>query len=152
MTAFIFAYKFYRGPGPVWSLGGRAGRPRPVIPVTVVGPTAAHGDEAPLDTGADDTVFPDWVAPLIGVDLTNAPAGSASGVGPGGFPIRYAEVTLRITDGKETRERPARVGFTAAPLKRGLLGYAGFLQFFTAAFDGQRERVELAANGLYPGT
>lgn len=151
--ALAFPYQIYRGPGrPLWTLGGRVGRPRPVFSVTVIGPAGVKADDALLDTGADDTVFPEDVATKIGLDLTAAPTGSASGVGMVGAAVRYAEVRLRLTDGKEQREWPARVGFTAAPLKRGLLGYAGFLQFFTAAFDGQRERVELAANGLYPGT
>jgi hypothetical protein len=33
-----------------------------------------------------------------------------------------------------------------------LLGFAGFLQFFTATFRGDREEVELAVNVLYPGS
>ena len=64
----------------------------------------------------------------------------------------YAEVTLRLTDGREFREWRARVGFTATPLQRPPLGFAGCLQFFTASFFGDREEVELTVNGLYPGT
>jgi hypothetical protein len=33
-----------------------------------------------------------------------------------------------------------------------LYGFAGFLQFFTAKFEGDREEVELTVNSLYPGT
>ena len=150
--ALVFHYRFYTGPGtPVWPLGGRPGRPRPVFSVTVIGPGGGHPIDGLLDTGADDTVFPDFVAANVGLDLSAAPTGGASGVGMVAAAIRYAEVRLRVTDGQELREWPARVGFTAAPLKRALLGYAGFLQFFTATFDGHRERVELAVNGLYPG-
>ncbi len=147
-----FAYKFYTGPGPVWSLGGRVGRPRPVAMLTVIGPTGAWADWALLDTAADDTVFSEDVATKIGLDLTNAPTGGASGVGMVGSPIRFAEVTLRLTDGVEFREWSARVGFTPVPLKRALLGFAGFFQFFTATFDGEREHVELTVSALYPGT
>ena len=150
--ALVFPYRVFPGPGPVWTLGGRHGRPRPVFEVTIIGPVKSRPVPALLDTGSDDTVFTLATAAAIGLDLSAAPTGSASGVGPGGFTIRYAEVTLRLTDGKEFREWPARVGFTAAPLKRALLGFAGFLQFFTATFDGHRERVELAANPAYPGT
>lgn len=60
-------------------------------------------------------------------------------------------MVLRISDGHEHREWPARVGFTSAPLHRPLLGFAGFLQFFTATFDGVRELVELTVNSSYPG-
>jgi hypothetical protein len=116
-----------------------------------LGPTATVTREALLDSGADDTVFPETVATLAGIDLTNAPTGQAAGVGMTAVVVRYAEVTLRLTDGREFREWPARAGFTAAPLHRPLLGFAGCLQFFTATFFGDREEVELAVNGLYPG-
>jgi hypothetical protein len=67
-------------------------------------------------------------------------------------PLRYAQVTLRITDGQEYREWPAWVGFTPVKLRYALLGFAGFLQFFDAASRGAREEVELTVNALYPGT
>jgi hypothetical protein len=66
--------------------------------------------------------------------------------------VRYAEVTLRIADNQEQREWKAWVGFTAARLRQPLLGYAGFLQYFTATFHGDREEVELTVNPTYPGT
>lgn len=147
-----FAYHFHSGRSPVWPLRGRVGRPRPIVYITVIGPLGTSLEEALLDTGSDDTVFPEGVATIIGLDLTNAPTGSASGVGMTVATIRYAEVTLRLTDGLEFREWPARVGFTPAPIKRSLLGFAGFFQFFTAAFDGDREQVELTVNATYPGT
>src|SRR5262249_19241984 len=139
-----FPYTPFPTKKPLWPLGGRSERPRPVLLVTVIGPTGTQVELALLDTGADDTVFPEDVAALIGVDLTNAPTGEAAGVGQAAAPLRYAEVTLRITDGREQRQWQARVGFTPAPLKRPLLGFAGFLQFFTATFHGDREEVELA--------
>jgi len=104
-----------------------------------------------LDIGADDTVFPEAVAVRIGVDLTNAPSGVGEGVGLNSLPLRYAEVTLRIADNQEQREWRGWVAFTPAPLRRPLLGFAGFLQFFTATFHGDREEVDLTVNSLYPG-
>jgi hypothetical protein len=59
---------------------------------------------------------------------------------------------LKIADLREQREWRAWVGFTSVPLKYPLLGFAGFLQFFTATFDGEREQLELTVNNLYPGT
>lgn len=150
--SLLFAHRFFPASGRIWPLGGRSGRPRPVIPVAVIGPTGTWTDMALLDTGADDTVFPERVATIIGIDLSNAPAGSASGVGMVAVLIRYAEVRLRLTGGVEYREWPARVGFTSSPIKRGLLGFAGFFQFFSALFDGDRETIELTVNTLYPGT
>jgi hypothetical protein len=97
-------------------------------------------------------LLPAFVASRIGVDLTNAPLIAIAPATPASSPAaQLAQLTLRLTDGAEVREWPAWVGF-AATLRRPLLGFAGCLQFFTATFRGDREHVELAANGLYPGT
>jgi len=150
--SMIFPYKRFVGAYAIWPLHGRTERPRPTIDVTVMGSTGTSVELGLLDTGADDTVFPESLAAQLGIDLTNAPVRGGSGVGQVAAPIRYAEVTLRVTDGREFREWRARVGFTSAPLKRALLGFAGFLQFFTATFHGDREEVELSVNSLYPGS
>jgi hypothetical protein len=134
------------------SLGGRTVRPRPLVPaITLVGPRDSAAREALLDTGADDTVFPDSLAAFLGIDLTRAPVGTAMGASGAMIPIRYADVILRLTDGKEQREWPATVAFSPVRLQYPLLGFAGCLQFFTATFHGDREEVELAVNALYPG-
>ena len=147
-----FRYKLFSAGHPIFPLGGRSVRPRPILGVTVIGPTDSRLRDAVLDSAADDTVFAESLAAQIGVDLRNAPVGYASGIGLVRAPVRYAELTLRITDGHEYREWPARVGFTPAALKRTLLGFAGFLQFFTAMFQGDREEFQLTVNSLYPGT
>lgn len=136
----------------VVSLGGRWSRPRPIVMISVIGPTGTRPVQGLLDTGADDTVFPESLARSIGLDLSSAPIGQATTATLRNAPLRYAQVHLRITDGIEQREWPAWVGFTPAKLHLPLLGFAGFLQFFTATFHGDHERVELAINRLYPGT
>jgi len=97
-------------------------------------------------------VFPESVARLAGIDLTGTPTGAGMGVGRVSLPLRYAQVVLRISDGREHREWPAWVGFAPARLIEPLLGFAGCLQFFDADFRGAREEVELAVNPRYPGT
>jgi hypothetical protein len=118
----------------------------------LVGPAQSWLTRAVLDTAGDDTVFPDLVARRIGLDLTNAPAGFGRGAGLAGIPLKYAQIVLRLTDGREFREWPGWVGFTPAPLFYPMLGFAGCLQFFAALFLGDREEVELTVNSLYPGT
>ena len=59
---------------PVVSLGGRRVRPRPLVFVTLVGPSGVFMGHAMLDTAADDTVFPDAAAAAAGLDLSNAPS------------------------------------------------------------------------------
>ncbi len=134
------------------NLGGRTERPRPVIDVTVIGPTDSRVSDGLLDTGADDTLFSDALAAKLGIDLSGAPTGSGAGLGMHATTVRYAEVTLRLAGQNEQREWKAWVGFTKALLRQPLLGYAGFLQFFTATFHGDLEEVELGVNATYPGT
>jgi hypothetical protein len=150
--SLIFPYQLRNAPRPVVPLGGRGARPRPMVSVTLVGPKASRAHPALLDTGADDCVFPESLAALLGIDLANAPVGSVSGVGAGAIALRYAQVMLRLTDGREFREWPAWVGFTPARLLLSVLGFAGCLQFFGAYFYGDREEVELEVNARYPGT
>ncbi|MGH7169168.1 MAG: aspartyl protease family protein [Gemmataceae bacterium] len=146
-----FPYKNISLPSPAIALGGRWTRPRPILHVTIVGPTGSRLQEGLLDTGADDTVFPQSLAVFLGVDLTDAPVGQAASANLTKASLRYAQVSLRITDGVERREWRAWVAFSPT-IPRPLLGFAGFLQFFTATFHGDREQVELTVNSLYPGT
>jgi hypothetical protein len=151
--ALIYSYRSLQMRSPAIALGGRTNRPRPLIDISLIGPRATRVTQALLDTGSDDTVFPAFLAAYIGIDLTNAPEAEFGGVG--GTPvakIRYAPVTLRLATNTEQREWPAMVGFTNAPLRFALLGFAGVMRFFTATFRGDREEVELAVNGLYPGS
>jgi hypothetical protein len=146
-----FSYTRERTAHPIPSLGGQLKRPRPLVLVGISGPIGTVARRSLLDTGSDDTVFPEPIAPLIGVDLSQAPVLQITAAGGASFPVRYALVSLRLTDGQEQRIWPAMVGFTSAPLRRGLLGYAGCLQFFTATFEGEHQWVELTVNALYPG-
>ena|SRR5438874_942181 len=147
-----YRYKLNKSPSPIVSLGGRYVRPRPIVSVALIGPAGSRARDAVLDTGADDTLFPEEVAAKIGLDLTYAAKGMGSGVGSAGIDVRYVQVTLRLTDGKERREWIGWVGFTKATLPYPLLGFAGCLQFFTSTYHGDREEVELTTNSLYPGT
>jgi hypothetical protein len=137
---------------PVLTLGGVCFRPQPVIDVSVIDPKDTRVVNGLLDTGSDDTVFSESWAAQIGVDLTNAPTGTFKGVVPGAASIRYARVTLRLAGNGDRREWTALVGFTPIPLRRALIGYAGFLQFVAATFHGDREEIELTVNSLYPRT
>ncbi|MGL4552639.1 MAG: aspartyl protease family protein, partial [Gemmataceae bacterium] len=139
--ALCFAYTRERIANPAVALGGAMTRPRPLTDVTLIGPGGTGFARGLLDTGADDTVFPEALAALIGIDLTSCPAGVSRGVGGAGIPVRFAPVTIRLTDGLEHREWTAVAGFSAARTVNSLLGFAGFLQFFTATFHGDDEVV-----------
>ncbi len=147
-----FRYRLQPIPVPATSLGGRFVRPRPLVTVSLIGPTGSQAVEALLDTGADDTVFHENIAMAIGLDLANAPRGTSHSATSTPVPVRYGQVTLRLTDGREYREWPAWVAFSSVKTQFALLGFAGVLQFFTAVFRGDVEDVELSVNSLYPGT
>lgn len=147
-----FQYKQFPTKRPVASLGGRLARPRPLVLVTLIGPSGTTVELAHLDPGSDDCVFPSDIAEELGIDLTHAPEGEAAGVGQQPVTLRYAQVTFRIANGGERCEWLAWIAFTDLPMNRPLLGFAGFLQFFTATFHGDQEVVELEANSLFPGT
>ncbi len=147
-----FRYQNFRAAHLIAPLAGRPVRPRPVISVTLVGPQTTIAQDALLDTGSDDTVFPESIAQRIGIDLSNAPLGSITGLPQGSIPVRYTRVTLRIADNQERREWEAWVGFTPALIRSPALGFTGFLQYFAATFHGDREEVELTVNGQYSGT
>jgi hypothetical protein len=138
---------------PIPSLGGGYTRPRPIIAARVIGPSGTQLLDGLLDTGSDETVLEEWVAPLVGVDLTRAirrDIGLVGRVHP--VPIKYVTVRLRITDGsQEIYEWPAVIGFTPTKLRYPLFGYAGFLQFFNTDFHGDDCEVILTPNKKFPG-
>jgi hypothetical protein len=147
-----FPYLVGRARLPQPSLGGSLWRSRPIIAVRLIGPGADRLTDGLLDTGADDTVFPEWVATLVGVDLTQAEERQVGLAGRKPIHCRYASVRLRITDGSTIYEWVALVGFVTVSLSRPLLGHAGFLQFFDAEFHGANQEVILTPNRSFPGT
>jgi predicted aspartyl protease len=148
----LFRYQLFSQQAASLSLGGRWSRPRPVVPFSVPGPKDTWVDMGLLDTGSDETILPMDAARYIGLDLSQAPTGATAGLGSVLLPLQYAEVKLRLSDGKENREWMAWVGFTTVRIKRPILGFAGVLQFFTTSFHGDREEVFLEVNALYRGS
>ena len=146
-----FRYRLARASAPIAALGGRFGRPRPIINVTLVGASAIATRSALLDSGADESIFPELVAQAVGIDLNSSTLESANYVRFGNIPVRRAVSILRISDGIETCEWRGLVAFTPARLIYPILGFAGCLQFFDATFRGALEEVELVQNALYPG-
>jgi hypothetical protein len=126
---------------------------RPLIPVTVVGPTGTRRlfPRAVLDPGADDTVFPLAVSGLVGVALRPDSGHGLRWRGQG-YPLRFGDVTLELSDGTQLWRWSAVVGFSPAPLRYPILGICGCLEFFDARFLGQKHVMELETNPLYPGT
>jgi hypothetical protein len=102
--SLFFRYELKSVNHPIVSLGGSWSRPRPLITVSIVGTGNTVATEGLLDSGSDDTVFPERTALRLGIDLSNAPSGQMQTATLRSYPIRYAQVRLRLTDGMEQRE------------------------------------------------
>jgi hypothetical protein len=111
-----------------------------VIPVRVNGPNCDDDLDALVDTGADDILLPDY---LIGVVVVPGDQTVILGIG-GSVVVRYGTVDLELPGYGWS----ARVGFH--PGVRAVLGHAGFLEYFTATFNGRRRDLTLTPNGAAP--
>lgn len=148
----IFPYLPLPTKTPIPSLGGGLLRYRPVVAVRVFGPSGSRLFDGCLDCACDDTIFPISLARKLGIDLTKATQGSVYPVGGLATPISYAAVTLRVSDGLESCEWQATVGFVDLPLRWALLGHAGFLNYFDTELRGGRREAVITTNNLFPGT
>jgi hypothetical protein len=149
--AMRFPYIPFNMVYPVVSLLGRTTRPWAMVNASVSGPIATKPIYVKVDPGSDETLLDESVAQHIGIDLSAAPSCTFGGIVHGGHTARFAEVTIRLSDGIEFREWPGWVGFAKA-LRRPVLGFGGCLQFFDSKFFGADEMFELEVNRLYPGT
>jgi hypothetical protein len=147
------AYLAGKARTPQPSLRGGLVRYRPIIAVRVSGPGGTWILDGLLDSGSDDTIFPEWVAAMIGVDLTIAVEHDIQLAGRGKpLRCRFLPITLRITDGiQETYEWEAVAGFVAVPLRCPLLGQAGFLEYFDLTFQGADHSALLSPNPTFAG-
>jgi hypothetical protein len=150
----MLSYPYRRVPRrtPSFAGGGQMFQPRSFVAVTVVGPLNTRALDCLIDTGADDVVFPEFLAAVVGIDLSSAPTQSIDLADRSQVAVRFTRVTLRIAAQNERREWQTWVGFSPALPQYGLLGFAGFSEYFTTVLHGDLERVDLTVNPTYPGT
>ena len=125
---------------------------RPLVPLTISGPTAgsAFFPRALLDSGADDTLFPLDVAVQLGVSLLPV-TGHAMRWRGQQQPLRYGNVVLELADATGNLLRwPAVIAFTPVNIRYPLLGIAGGLEYLDARFLGKLREVELEPNDAFP--
>ena len=154
MLSFPYQDEPLRGSAPPSLPAGTTVRWRPLLPVTIIGPTGRCRlfPREVLDTGSDDTIFPWDVVTLLGIPLQ---ADTGHGLRWQGQPytLRFGAVALEFSDDSGTAWRwPAVVGFSPARLTYPLLGNAGCLQFLDVRFRGADRVVEVDSNPTYPGT
>jgi hypothetical protein len=118
---------------------------RPVIPFRVVGTGGAAVFYGLLDSGADETILPRAMAEFVGAVINpsqTALATSASGE----MTVAYGKVTLEVGKGRGRYRWRAIVGVVDQPWEAAILGPAGFLHYFNAAFSWQKREVRLMRN------
>ena len=125
---------------------------RPEVPITISGPARAATYVGLVDTGADNTVLPSSVAEYLQIPIGED---EAVGIGIGGHSIRLrsGRATLRIDAGHESLAWMAEVYFCDFEDPEDeviVFGHAGFLDYFTAIFDGRRGVLTLNANESLP--
>jgi len=128
---------------------------RPEIPLTVIGPASSGSFAALVDTGSDNTILPKSIAEPLGIPLRVASGSSASAFGGQRLSLLDGEATLQLeADGKVIRW-PSELLFFDFPNiedETVILGHAGFLDYFTATFDGEMGVLDLVANDDLPAT
>lgn len=122
---------------------------RPTVPIRLIGSGGSIVVRGLLDTGADETIFPRSIAEMLGVELEEAEAVPVAGIG--GHPVMavLGTVDMEVGKGKQRvrwRQQVRFATFARADDEEAILGHAGFLDFFTATFDGKKHEVTLLPN------
>jgi hypothetical protein len=105
------------------------------------------------NSGSDNTIFPKSVADYLGITLKKAAGPAASVFGGSRVQLLEGRTTLRIESGIEWAEWKTVVcffDFASGEEETVILGHAGFLDYFTATFDGKRGVLSLLPNDDLP--
>lgn len=121
-----------------------------MIPIQVRGATGSASILGMLDTGADITLLPAELLPLIGSSFDADRSVQINGVGGEPLTAHFATVELSLGDQNKLYRWTAQVGFLEGRTV-ALLGHAGFLNYFSATFNGDRKRLTLRVNKRFPG-
>ncbi len=126
---------------------------RPEVLVLIHGPTGAESHYALVDTGADNTILPSSVAERLGISMTNCRGPEARAFGGQKIALTYADIVLELTDDNSCIRWQARAFFAESASESEdmvILGHQGFLDFFTATFDGEDCSVSVEPNSTLP--
>jgi predicted aspartyl protease len=125
---------------------------RPEVFLRVHGPAGDTQVHALVDTGSDNSILPMSVARKVGITTTPGSGPGATTYGGHEIPLSFADVDLELADDEHSLRWPAHVYFAEVSEEKetALLGHQGFLDFFTATFDGEECVLELEPNSDFP--
>jgi hypothetical protein len=127
---------------------------RPVVKVSVAGPAASANCIGLVDTGADHTILPKSLAEELGIAIQPAAGAPASVFGGQPVQLWFGDAKLSIFESDEIISWAATVFFydsTKSENEMVILGHTGFLDYFTATFDGKVGVLTLIPNDELPG-
>lgn len=105
-----------------------------------------------MDTGADETLLPLSLAELLAVELEDTTS-QAKGISGDQLMVHHGDVEFEIAGEGQTvrwRSTVGFVAFTSSDDEVIVLGHSGWLDYFTATFDGENAELELIPNALIP--
>ena len=121
---------------------------RPVATVLISGPADVRELTALVDTGADSTLLSYTYIELLGLILQDEDREDIVGIGGQSSTVWYATVNLGLVTPGDGPRWAARAGFYRDA--RPILGHEGFLDHFTAKFNGRAKTLTLTPNGTAP--
>jgi hypothetical protein len=126
---------------------------RPEIQVLIHGPAGGAEVLALADTGADNSVFPLSIAHRLGIVTTPGKGPGAIAFGGQQIALSFANVVIELRQDGESIRWLSQLYFADFPgdsEKTAILGHEGFLDYFTAIFDGENCTVTLEPNTDIP--
>jgi len=126
---------------------------RPEIPILVHGPTRAGNYIGLVDTGSDHTILPMTVARYLGISVRLESGPAASAFGGHRVQLSVGEVILTLQSQGKAINWATEVCFFEFPDQEEesfVLGHSGFLDYFTATFDGKLGTLTLEPNDELP--
>ena len=146
-----FAYSVNIAPAP--ETGDPIAILRPEVLLRIHGPNGTENHYALVDTGADNTILPNSVAQRLGIATTKCRGPEARAFGGQRISLTFSDVVLELTDDGSSIRWEARVFFADTEPESEdtvILGHQGFLDFFTATFDGDDCSIEVQPNSTLP--
>src|SRR3989344_3423161 len=126
---------------------------RPEILVRVFGPDTSKSFQALVDSGSDVTIFPYATADALGVIPDRKLTRQVKSASGHAVEVFMGEITLELRQGQDYYHWTTAIGFasvTGSMHEGALLGHEGFLEYFTATFDGKKRELSLKPNSRLP--
>ncbi|MEX2317020.1 MAG: hypothetical protein WD669_07705 [Pirellulales bacterium] len=126
---------------------------RPEVLLTVVRASRSGNYLTLVDTGSDSTILPKSLAEYLQIELHEENAFPARAFGGAKVQLLSGDVTFRLAHHGREFVWNTTVGFFDFPDDDDevvILGHAGFLDYFTATFDGKQGLLTLLPNDELP--